>query len=212
MPDDNGHGPATLQNPLKIKVVRFGWSTPEDLLANPDNPKIHPDAQQQALAGMIDEIGFADALKVNLRTSEEWPINERNVETLIDGHSRDTILLRSNVKEQIPVMYLDLTPDEERKFLLTFDPIASMAAADRDKLDELLKQVQSDDARVMAVLEEIASREGMYLTDDVDFSEFSTADGSEFRYRVIVDGFVEKSTAQELAASLDNAKVEQYRL
>jgi hypothetical protein len=152
--------PALLKNAFVSKVVSFDPSASvDDLLANPQNPKIHPDFQQQSLAGAIDAVGFADVLKVNLRTSELWGA-DRNVQTMLDGHARVKILMRSHV-EKAPVLYLDLTPDEEKLFLLSYDPLASMAVNDRQMVDELLHQVNSDDERVQQMLAEIAEREGI---------------------------------------------------
>ena len=150
--------PALLKNPFVSKVVGFEpAASVDDLLANPANPRLHPDFQQQSLAGAIDTIGFADVLKINLRTSELWPPGDRNVQTMLDGHARVKILMRSGVKT-VPVIYIDLTPDEENLFLLSYDPLASMAANDRAMLDELLHQVNSDDERVQQMLAEIGEQ------------------------------------------------------
>jgi DNA modification methylase len=59
------------------------------------------------------------------------------------------------------VEYVDLTEEEEALALAMLDPIAAMAATDKQKLDELLRQVQSDDERVQAMLAEMAAREGL---------------------------------------------------
>jgi len=56
---------------------------------------------------------------------------------------------------------VDLSEAEEAQALLSLDPIAAMAASDREKLDELMRAVQSDDERVQAMLSEMAEREGL---------------------------------------------------
>jgi len=141
--------PAVLNNPFVNRVIGSGEESPEQLLANPANFRIHPDFQQQSLAGSIDSIGYIDPVLVNKRTG-----------MVIDGHLRVALALRSNVK-MIPVTYVDLSEDEEKLALLSLDPIAAMAASDRSKLDELLHQVNSDDERVQQMLAEIAEREGL---------------------------------------------------
>jgi len=149
MPDRK---PAKLKNQLRNRIVGSGMERVDQLLANPQNWRIHPDNQQQALAGAIDDIGFIRSVTVNKQTG-----------TVVDGHLRVALALRSGVVE-LPVEYVDLTPDEEAKALLTLDPIAAMAAADRDKLDELLLHVHSDDERVQAAIDEIAGvYHGEYL-------------------------------------------------
>jgi len=49
----------------------------------------------------------------------------------------------------VPVLYVDLTEDEEKKVLLTIDPVGAMAVMDADKFKELLAEVEfaSEDAR-----------------------------------------------------------------
>lgn len=142
--------PAMLTKPLNNRVIGSGIEQVDQLIANPDNWRIHPGSQQQALAGAIDDIGYIRSVTVNKRTGH-----------VVDGHARITLALRSGVKE-LPVEYVDLSEDEEAKALLTLDPIAAMAAADREKLDDLLRQTQSDDARMVALLADIAAREGLY--------------------------------------------------
>mgnify|MGYP007083423547 FL=1 len=140
--------PAIINN-FRNRVVGSGVEKTDQLQANAMNFRIHPDAQQQALAGAIDDIGFARSILV-CRTSGN----------VIDGHARIALALRSGV-EELPVEYVDLTEDEERKALLFIDPIAAMAASDKQKLDDLLQSVQSDDERVTEMLEEMAKREGL---------------------------------------------------
>jgi len=151
--------PAILNNPFVNRVIGSGEESPEQLLANPANFRIHPDFQQQSLAGSIDSIGYIDPVLVNKRTG-----------MVIDGHLRVALALRSNVK-LIPVTYVDLSEDEEKLALLSLDPIAAMANADRAKLDELLHQVNSDDERVQQMLAEIASKEMLTLSDGKEYDE-----------------------------------------
>ncbi len=119
------------------------------MLANPLNFRLHPDNQQQALAGAIDDIGFIRSVTVNQRTGR-----------VVDGHLRVTLAARSGV-ESLPVEYVDLDEAEEAQALISLDPIAALASSDRAKLDELMQAVQSDDERVQAMLAEIAEREGL---------------------------------------------------
>lgn len=137
-----------LGKPLDSKVIGLGEADPEQLLANPYNWRIHPDYQQEALAGSIDQIGFIDPVLVN-----------QNTGTVVDGHLRVALSLRSGEKS-IPVIYLDLTEEEERLALLSLDPIAAMAGSDRGKVDELLRLVNTDDERVLNLLTSVAEKSG----------------------------------------------------
>lgn len=138
---------AQLKKPFNNRIIGHGEERVDQLLANPLNFRLHPDNQQQALAGAIDDIGFIRSVTVNQRTGR-----------VVDGHLRVTLAARSGV-ETLPVEYVDLDEAEEAQALLSLDPIAAMAGTDRDKLDELLANVQSEDERVQAMIAEIAEKE-----------------------------------------------------
>jgi hypothetical protein len=147
--------PASLQKPFRNRIVGHGEEDVDQLLANPLNFRLHPDFQQEALAGAIDGIGFIRSLTVNKLSG-----------MVVDGHLRVTLAARSNVKS-LPVEYVELTPEEERQALLSLDPISAMAAVDREKLDALRLQVQSqtDDPRVQAMIADIIEREKLLVNN-----------------------------------------------
>lgn len=142
------------------RITGSGELPTSSFLANEGNWRIHPKNQQDGLGGVLGSIGWVQDVIVNRRTSEEWGA-DRGVETLVDGHLRVTLALRQGDDTPVPVKYVDLTPAEEATVLATLDPIAAMAASDRDKLDSLMRQVQSDDERVQALMADIAKREGL---------------------------------------------------
>src|SRR5512142_576926 len=102
---DNLAKVAKLTKPLQNRIVGHGEEQVGQLLANPLNFRLHPDNQQQALAGSIDDIGFIRSVTVNRRTGR-----------VVDGHLRVTIAARSNV-ESLPVEYVDLDEAEEAQAL-----------------------------------------------------------------------------------------------
>jgi hypothetical protein len=120
------------------RIVKHGMQAADQFLANPDNWRIHPAGQQEALRRIIGvEVGWVQSVIVNMRTSKKWPAGQRNVETMLDGHERVQLALRKDDKEPVPTVWVDLDPDEERLVLATFDPIGQLAVEDRDKLGEL---------------------------------------------------------------------------
>ncbi len=125
---------------------------PDQLLANPLNYRIHPAQQQSALSGSLDNLGWIQEVLVNKNTGH-----------VIDGHLRIQLALRNDEK-LIPVTYLDLTEDEEKLALLSLDTIAAMAAIDKEQLDNLLTQVNSDDTRIQEFLHNLAEENN--LIDD----------------------------------------------
>ena len=52
---------------------------------------------------------------------------------LVDGHLRVELAIASG-QPTIPVVYVELSEDEERIILSSLDPIGAMATADREKL------------------------------------------------------------------------------
>lgn len=129
------------------RIVRTGEDRAGNFIAHPGNWRIHPRSQQTGLGSVLDTVGFVQDVIVNLRTSEEWGA-DRNVETLLDGHLRVTLALRKGEDTLVPVKYVDLTPEEERIVLTTFDPLGAMAVTDKDKLSELLALARKDSESV----------------------------------------------------------------
>jgi hypothetical protein len=120
------------------RIVKHGEQPADQFLANPDNWRIHPAGQQEALRRVIGvEVGWVQSVIVNMRTSSKWPPGQRNVETMLDGHERVQLALRKDDKEPVPTVWVDLDPDEERLVLATFDPIGQLAVEDHGKLGEL---------------------------------------------------------------------------
>ena len=125
------------------RIVGHGEEAPEDLLANPRNWRVHPQAQQAALKGSINDVGYVRSVTVNRRTGH-----------VVDGHLRVMLALRAGV-EAIPVEYVDLSEAEEAEALALLDPIAGMAVADSEMLAELRDSIETQDAAVLALLDEM---------------------------------------------------------
>jgi ParB-like chromosome segregation protein Spo0J len=131
------------------RIVEYTEVAPDQLLANPLNYRVHPRSQQDALKGVISDIGFIDPVIV-----------QQGTDTVIDGHLRVTLALRDNIPT-IPVQYVDLTDAEAAEALATIDPLSAMAVHDADKLRDLLDQVSTGDAAVMQMLSELAEDAGV---------------------------------------------------
>jgi DNA modification methylase len=122
----------------ELRLVRAS-----QLLPNRKNWRRHPAEQAAALRGLLDEIGYADALIA--RDTPDGLV-------LIDGHLR----AETTPNMMVPVVIVDLTEDEADKFLLTADPLAGMAVADVKQVDALLATVRFESESVGALLEKIA--------------------------------------------------------
>jgi len=113
-----------------------------DLLPNPKNWRTHPVAQQDALKGLLADIGYADAL-----IARETPKGLM----LIDGHLRR----EATPDSVVPVLVLDINEAEADKMLATLDPLAAMAGRDELKLKDLLDNIEESDAGLSDLLESL---------------------------------------------------------
>jgi hypothetical protein len=57
---------------------------------------------------------------------------------------------------EVPVLILDVSQEEGDKILLTLDPLADMAEADKASVDALLATVHTDSQAIASLLERIA--------------------------------------------------------
>ena len=126
-----------------------------ELIPNPKNWRTHPVAQQDALKGILAEVGFAGA--VLARELDDGTL------MLIDGHMR----AEATTDQEIPVLILDVDEAESDKLLATFDPIAAMAESDPHALDALLRNVDTGSEALQKMLAELADGAGLYQDKEV---------------------------------------------
>jgi hypothetical protein len=138
---------------FKNRIIGHGEEAPDQLLANPKNWRIHPKAQQDALSGVLAEVGWVQNVIVNQRTGH-----------LVDGHLRVQVAMRDNAAT-IPVAYVDLSPEEEDLILATLDPLAALAGTDKEKLEDLLNEIGSNNPEVQALLTSMANSSGITAPD-----------------------------------------------
>jgi DNA modification methylase len=181
------------------RIVGSGTEAPERLAANPANWRVHPRLQRDALAGSLDTVGWVAQVIVNCQTG-----------FLVDGHARVALAL-ARKEATVPVLYVDLSPDEERLVLATFDPIGALAGADGERLTALLADVAVDDAGLRALLDELAaSAPRPSFTDPDDLPEMAADPYVQpddlwqlGRHRILCG---DSTNAQDVARLLDGAK------
>ena len=125
-----------------------------ELVPNENNWRRHGAAQSSALKGLLAEIGYADAL-----IARELPDGRLQ---LLDGHLRR----ETTPNMEVPVLVVDVTQEEGKKILLTLDPLAAMAEADKTSVDSLLATVHTDSVAVSAMLERIAGEAASQALND----------------------------------------------
>jgi ParB-like chromosome segregation protein Spo0J len=131
------------------RIVRTGMAPLDQITFNARNWRIHPKPQQDALAGVLSEVGVVQHVIINERTGN-----------LVDGHLRVTLADRAG-EPAVPAVFVDLSEDEEALILATLDPLSAMAATDREQLDALLHEVSTGDAAVQAMLDQLAAQAGL---------------------------------------------------
>ncbi len=137
---------------LRDRIKELRRVKASDILPNPANWRTHPKAQQDAMRGILAEVGIADALLVR-----ETPAGLQ----LIDGHLRADVAPDS----EWPVLVLDVDDREAAKLLATVDPLAAMAETDPEKLEELLRQIDTNSEALQQMLAELAAEAGLNNDD-----------------------------------------------
>jgi ParB-like chromosome segregation protein Spo0J len=106
---------------IKNRIIGSGEEPLDSILFNPRNWRIHPLSQQDALKGVLEEVGWVQQVIVNKRTGN-----------LIDGHLRCQLAAREGA-QTIPVVYVDVSEDEEALVLAIEADMADL----RERVQEL---------------------------------------------------------------------------
>jgi hypothetical protein len=129
------------------------------LAPNPKNWRTHPKAQQDALRGILAEVGYADAL-----LARELPDGSL---MLVDGHLR----AETTPDQEVPVLVLDINEAEADKLLLSLDPLAALAETNVQALDALLREVNTGSEGLQQMYADMAADAKLYadsLPEDSD--------------------------------------------
>ena len=135
---------------IRNRVKELRHVPASDLRPNPKNWRTHPKAQQDALRGILAEVGMADAC-----LARELPDGSL---MLIDGHLRAETI----GGETVPVLILDVDEAEADKILATLDPLAAMADSDAVKLDDLLRNIDTGSEALQKMIAATAEQAGLY--------------------------------------------------
>lgn len=134
---------------IRDRIKEFRRVRASQLRPHPKNWRTHPAAQQDALRGILAEIGYAGALLAR-------ELADGSLE-LIDGHLRaDT-----TPDAEVPVLVLDLDEHEAAKLLALHDPLTGMAGTNEDVLAELLDLVETENDAVQALLDQMLAEPEM---------------------------------------------------
>jgi hypothetical protein len=137
---------------FKDRIVHFGVKPASAFLANPDNPRRHPEMQRRAVKASLETLGWIA------------PVIELTNGYLLDGHER--VWQASALGDDTPVPYIivDLDETEARQALATFDYVGCLAQYDKSMLADLLSTVQTDSEDIRLLLDNMAE---VYLPDNI---------------------------------------------
>jgi len=163
----------------KNRIIEYGEMPANQYLAHELNARRHPGKQREALIGSLNEVGWVAPVIVSARTGK-----------LLDGHARIEETLTKDEEAMIPFVKVDVSENEERTILASFDPITGLATYDREALDALLREVSTGEAALQEMLAGLAAKEGLIPVDDPNelwqgMPEFNQQEEKPFRSLIV---------------------------
>ena len=153
------------------RIIEHGTAPANQFLAHELNARRHPGHQRDALRGSLNEVGWVAPVIVSAKTGK-----------LLDGHARIEEALSKNEHGLVPFVKVDVSENEERTILATFDPITGLATYEREALDALLREVDTGDAALQAMLSELAAKENIIDLSGIEFKEYDESVADEVKY------------------------------
>ena len=136
----------------RSRIIGHDKVDPEQLTGNPRNHRTHPQKQRDVVRDSIEEFGFVKSVLVNKTTG-----------FIVDGHERVWQALNAKQNDptvMIDVEYVELSEAEEAAVLAVLDASTEMAVVDPVKLDELLREVNTESQAIADMLTELAEESG----------------------------------------------------
>jgi hypothetical protein len=127
----------------ELRRVRAG-----DLVPCPWNWREHPIEQREALQAVLAEVGYAGAALA--RELENGQL------MLIDGHLRAEL----DLNQVIPVLVLDVTEEEAKKLIATFDAVGALAVTNEDAQRRLLNDLDAQEAGLRKLIADMLNELG----------------------------------------------------
>ena len=131
--------------------MRYDKIRASEITPHPQNPRRHPQFQRDVVAASFEELGQIAPIVININNGY-----------LVDGEERSWLALDQDDDVELDVIYVDLTEEEHQKALLYLDHSASLAEIDAARLDDLLRDVNSDQPAIQQMLAELAENSGLY--------------------------------------------------
>jgi hypothetical protein len=146
---------------------------------------------------MLDEVGWVQDIIVNEQTGN-----------LIDGHLRVDLAIERG-EPSVPVVYVDLSEDEERLVLASLDPMAGMAEQDPSILSALLDDILMPEGALGEMLAELAGMRTDPLAEWEGMPEFVSEDQGSWSHVVV--HFANEEDQQKFATLIEQPMTEKTR-
>lgn len=150
----------------KNRIVGYAQVDPATLKANPLNWRVHPDSQKRAMGDVFSQLGYVEAVIVNKTTGH-----------IIDGHMRHAMAIEHR-EPKMPVLYVQMTLEEERLALSILNPMAELAATDPEKLAELLAGIERKGGPLDELLASLEEQAGGAMVKNAQSSNGKRSIGS----------------------------------
>lgn len=152
------HKEPTVAAEFRNRIVGHQLIAPDKLLENPLNWRMHSDMQKRAMTDQLKEIGWLSSIIVNKRTGR-----------IVDGHMRVELAKRDR-EPTVPVCFVDLSEEEERLALATYDPLGDLATKNEQAQRQLSETISTNSD---ALAEMLKAREK--ATQKLDDETINTA-------------------------------------
>lgn len=145
-----------MDNFLVDRIISTEMVRASDLLAHPDNFRIHNVLQSQLVDQSLSQVGWVRHILVNRPTG-----------LIVDGHLRLSLVMgKSGPDSLVPVDFVELSEDEERAILAVLDESSTLVFIDEEKRLTVLAMLQNSKSIDPAVVEflegVIAERSSMF--------------------------------------------------
>lgn len=151
----------------KNRIVGYGMIDPNTVNLNPLNFRDHPDNQRDMMDSILDEVGWVQGVIINKTTGN-----------LIDGQMRVEEAIEKGELE-VPFAYVELTPEEERKVLLTFNPVATFYKDNQDKLKELVELTSIQNDNMQEIVDRLAKKNKLDFESESGYQENFSAEDND---------------------------------
>lgn len=127
----------------RSRIKEITHEDPKALMAHPENWRAHPPGQRKRMSAALNEVGWLDGVIVNDVTGH-----------ILDGHMRVEIAVDRG-EATVPVTHVELSAEEERIAVATYDPLGALALQSHDRYAALAGSLSVKDETLAGFLEDL---------------------------------------------------------